>query len=469
MIRILASYYDKVEQVVLENAPKFAKYTSPTIQKEILHVIASKVQRKICEDIGDSKFCIIVDESRDESKREQMTLVLRFADNEGFIQERFFDLSHVKDIAALTLKNEIYAILSRHCLDIQNIHGQGYDGASNMCGEWKGLQTLVLNDCPYTYYVYCFAHQLQLALVAASREEISIHEFFLHLNFIITKVGSSCKRNDELRATQVAEIARMLAIDELETGTRANQVGTLKRDGDSCWGSHFNSICSLMSMFGPTCLVLENTKEDGSTYLQRGDANVAHKMINSFEFIFSLHLMKEIMGITDVLCQALLQKSLDISNAQNLVSATKTLIQILRVDGWDNFLESVTGFSKIFEGRGRRKRDHVTVEHHYHFDIFNATIDVQLQELDNRLGEQPIELLTLCSALDPKDANKSFNVNDICCLVEKYYPLDFSKRDRIGLKIQLKLFEHDVQNHLKFQNLSSIAELCRRLVETKKS
>ena len=273
----------------------------------------------------------------------------------------------------------------------------------------------------------------------------------------------------------------MLAIDELETGTEANQIGTLKQAGDSRWGSHFNSICSLMRMFGPTCLVLENIKEDGFTYLQRGDANVAHKMINSFEFIFSLHLMKEIMGITDVLCQALQQKSQDISNAQNLVSATKALIQNLRVDGWDNFLENVIGFSKIFEidipdlsaqyveGRSRKKRDHVTVEHHYHFDIFNATIDVQLQELDNRFGEQPIELLTLCSALDPKDAYKSFNVDDISCLVEKYYPLDFSERDRTGLKIQLKLFEHDVQNHSKFQDLSSIAELCRRLVETEKS
>ena len=90
------------------------------------------------------------------------------------------------------------------------------------------------------------------------------------------------------------------------------------------------------------------------------------------------------------------------------------------------------------------------MEHHYHFDIFNATIDVQLQELDTRLGEQPIELLTLCSALDPKDAYKSFNVDDICRLVEKYYPLDFSERDRTNLKIQLKLFEHDVQKHLRF-------------------
>ena len=174
-----------------------------------------------------------------------------------------------------------------------------------MCGEWKGLQALVLNDCPYAYYVHCFAHRLQLALVAASREVIPIHEFFLNLNFIITTVSSSCKCNDELRAAQATEIARMLAIDELETGIRANQIGTLKRAGDSCWGSHFNSICSLMRMFGPTCLVLKNIKEDESTYLQRGDANVTHKMINSFEFIFSLHLIKEIVGIIDVLCQAL--------------------------------------------------------------------------------------------------------------------------------------------------------------------
>ena len=135
MIRILASYNDKVAQIVLENAPKSGKYNSPTIQKEILHVIASKVRSKIHEDIGDSKFCIIVDESRDDSKREQLALVLRFVDNDGFIQECFFDLSHVKDTATLTLKNEIYALLSRHCLDIQNIRGQGYDGASNMCGE----------------------------------------------------------------------------------------------------------------------------------------------------------------------------------------------------------------------------------------------------------------------------------------------------------------------------------------------
>ena len=136
MIKLLASYNDEVAKVVLENAPYNSKYTSHQIQKEILYIISSKVRKHIREEIGDSKFCIVVDEARDESKREQMALVFRFVDTNGFIQERFFDLVHVRDTTSLTLKKELCAILSRHGLDVSNIHGQGYDGASNMRGEW---------------------------------------------------------------------------------------------------------------------------------------------------------------------------------------------------------------------------------------------------------------------------------------------------------------------------------------------
>jgi hypothetical protein len=43
MIKILASYNEKVATVVLKNTHKSAKYTSHRIQKEILQVMASKV------------------------------------------------------------------------------------------------------------------------------------------------------------------------------------------------------------------------------------------------------------------------------------------------------------------------------------------------------------------------------------------------------------------------------------------
>jgi hypothetical protein len=64
----------------------------------------------------------------------------------------------------------LFFFFPQNGFDIQSIRRQGYDGARNMCGEWKGLQALFLNDCSYAYYVYCFAHRLQLALVVISRE-----------------------------------------------------------------------------------------------------------------------------------------------------------------------------------------------------------------------------------------------------------------------------------------------------------
>ncbi|KAK5838167.1 hypothetical protein PVK06_006894 [Gossypium arboreum] len=46
------------------------------------------------------------------------------------------------------------------CFDIQNLQSQEYDGASKMREELNGLQTLILNECQYAYYVHCFAYRL---------------------------------------------------------------------------------------------------------------------------------------------------------------------------------------------------------------------------------------------------------------------------------------------------------------------
>ncbi|KAH7681774.1 Zinc finger TTF-type protein, partial [Dioscorea alata] len=237
LIKLLASYNERVTSVILGNAPQNASYTLHSVQKEILHVFASKIRCTICEEIGDSKFCIIFYEARDESKREQMTIVLRFVNKARFVKEYFFYLVHVSDTTLLTLKKEIFSVLLRHNLNVRDIRGQGYDGA----------------------------------------------------------MGSSCKRHDQLQASQAAEIKRLLSIDELET----------------------------------------------TTYTQRGDADVAYDAITSFEFVFILHLMIEIMKVTHDLCQALQQISQDIINAIHLVSSTKILIQRLREDGWDLLFEKI--------------------------------------------------------------------------------------------------------------------------------
>ncbi|KAK4592881.1 hypothetical protein RGQ29_017153 [Quercus rubra] len=469
--------------VVLENAPGNAKYTSPTIQKEILHILANNVRNAIREEIGDAKFCILVDEARDESKREQMAIILRFVDKEGFIKERFFHVVHVRDTTVLILKNEICAVLSRYNLHIENIRGQGYDGASNMRGEWNGLQALFLKDCPYAYYVHCMAHRLQLALVTASREVKDVHQFFDHLVNIINIVVGSSKRSDELQHAQAEQVENMIASNEIETGRGANQIGTLQRAGDTRWGSHFQSICSLIKMFDATCKVINTISEEGANYKQRGDAEGAYQVLTSFEFILILHLMKEIMGITNVLCQALQQQSQDLLNAMHLVSTTKSLIQELRDDGWEPLLASVISFceqheidipdmnARYTEGRGRYRRqdDDLTMEHHFRIGIFTVAIDFQLQKLKSRFCELTTELVILSSALNPKDTFRLFKIVDICNLVKKYYPQDFTEHEQELLESQLRHYELDVIKHQDFQNMSTISELCRGLKISGKS
>ncbi|QHO02198.1 Zinc finger MYM-type protein [Arachis hypogaea] len=257
--------------------------------------------------------------ARDESKKEKMAIVLKFVTLDGFVKERFFDVVHVTDTCAITLKKELISVLSHYNLQVENIRGQGYDGASNMRGEWNGLQALFLKDSPQAYYVHCFAHRLQLALVAASREVLQIHDFFTQLNSIVTIVSASSKRHDQLQEAQAIENANLVAQNKLETGKGANQISTLQRAGDTRWSSHFNSICSLVKIFTATNIILNNIIEDGTTYAQRGEAYGVSKILLSFEFVFTLHLMKEIMGITNVLCQALQQQSQDILNAMHIV------------------------------------------------------------------------------------------------------------------------------------------------------
>jgi len=68
-----------------------------------------------------------------------------------------------------------------------------------------------------------------------------------------------------------------------------------------------DGVCSLIKMYEATCLVLENTALNGTTYSQCGDAASSFKFLMSFDFVFILQVMKNVMIIIDVLFQALQQ------------------------------------------------------------------------------------------------------------------------------------------------------------------
>jgi hypothetical protein len=69
-------------------------------------------------------------------------------------------------------------------------------------------------------------------------------------------------------------------------------------------------------------------------------------VLTLFEFVFILHLMNDIMGLINMLCQTLQQKSIDILNDMSQVSTTQLLIQQRREDGWEPLLATVKSFGE---------------------------------------------------------------------------------------------------------------------------
>ena len=100
--------------------------------------------------------------------------------------------------------------------------------ASSMRGEWNGLKALILNDCPYAFYVHCFAHRLQLALVGASKAVAPLNRFFNKLILVINNIHASCKRIEQLKIARALDIAYLIDIEELEIGKGLNQMVTLQ-------------------------------------------------------------------------------------------------------------------------------------------------------------------------------------------------------------------------------------------------
>ncbi|XP_042379971.1 zinc finger MYM-type protein 1-like [Zingiber officinale] len=437
LVKFQGELCKEIGDIILDRAAKNAKYISPSIQQEILKIIADLMRIKIRDEVGDAKFCILVDEAVDKSHRSQMAIVLRYLDCDGFVRERFFELVGVDDTNALTLKTHICNILTQHKLLIENMRGQGYDGASNMRGEWNGLQALFLKDCRFAYYIHYFAHRLQLTLVVAAKEVSD--------------------RHSQLKSIRGNEIIDLIKSGELGTGTGVNQASTLQRPASTCWSSHYTSIIRVIELFGSICTLLEDLIGGKLTFGIRAEAKGLLKVMMTFDFVFILLLMHRVLETSDMLCQALQRKNQDILNAMSLVATTKLLFQKMRDDEWDDFLWSVNNFCDTHDivvpdltdhyikgtKRSCQQKNQFTVEEFYHFHIFNVVIDKQLMELNTRFTEESIELLTLCEALNPSDGFKSFSESAIYSLIEKFYPSDFSKDDMKHLKTQLDHYKLD--------------------------
>ncbi|XP_076956696.1 uncharacterized protein LOC143631974 [Bidens hawaiensis] len=283
-LKLISENNPDIGKYTLGNAKKNNKLTAPSIQKEIIECFAKEVTKMICEEIKDNVFWLLVDESSDVSLKEQMAVVVRYVDKLGIVKESFIGIAHVKDTSSSTLKQAIVSLLASNQLSIDQVRGQGYDGASNMRGEFNGLKALILKDNPSAHYIHCFAHQLQLVIVAVAKKHTGVKTFYEYLAMIVNTVSASCKQKDMIREAKKERVEKEIEKGEIKTGKRLNQEVSLVRAGDTRWGSHHRTIISVLRLFSEVVDVLRYIKKEGDVTQQRSNAKGILSYFKKLEF-----------------------------------------------------------------------------------------------------------------------------------------------------------------------------------------
>nr|KAJ0213080.1 hypothetical protein LSAT_V11C400193260 [Lactuca sativa] len=340
LLKLLLSYNDEVANVILEKDPYNSKYTYGEIQIEILSIIANKFRKHIRSKVGDSlshpqtrrrkvrswildlkmvKWSEVVQNPEPNGEfRSQIVnsgvqpIVLKLFSSFGVEFQGQSSSSGVKArVPKSSLRSQLIQI---HFLS----EAERASGVSS-----SGSTGRLERDCP--------GHAKFGSTIVLGRDCSALE--------VVRSAKLSAARHDELQKEKATKIEHLLELGEIESKKVLNQVGTLRRAGDTRWGSHFRSISSLLSMFDYTRVVLQGIIEDVSaTYSHRGDADAAYCYLKSFESVFILHLIKELMGKTDILSQALQKKSQDILNAMELVSAKTEGLNDFRNNGCDSLL-----------------------------------------------------------------------------------------------------------------------------------
>ncbi|XP_019252664.1 PREDICTED: zinc finger MYM-type protein 1-like [Nicotiana attenuata] len=369
-----------------------------------------------------------------------MALVLRYVNKEGELIERFLGLVHVKGTTAHALHKEIYSLLLQHSLSSSLIREQGYDGASNMQGNINGLKTLILKDNPSAHCIHCFAHQLQLTLVAIAKKHHDVNNFFDTLANVLNVVGGSYKHREMLRDDQAEKLDELLVLGEVHIGSGLNQELGLQRPSDTRWGSHFKTLRNFISLFSSIVHILGVLANEGSNYQEKALAKSLVEDIRSYEFVCILHLMLKLLAITYDLNMALQKKDQDIVSAMKLVDFTKRQLQTMRESKWSPLIEDVSSFCDK-----------------------NGIVIPKMDE--NRFSEVNTALLLGMASLSPDDSFANYDKNKIMKLAT-YYPNEFTASKLEDLSFELdKYIDYVREMENAFSKLKGLGDLSKTLVK----
>lgn len=384
--------HSRCSSISIEFFSGSTKYLSPTIQNELIQILGQELRSNLIQDINDSPFfAILIDTTQDITKVDQMSLVIRYVQQEknengqitGFkIEETFLGFFKVSNHSAEALTEFVLNTLKENQIDIKKCVGQGYDGASVMSGMYGGVQKRIKDVQPNAHYVHCASHNLNLVLNDAMNGCTEIKKFFTTLQNLYSFFATSVNR-----------------WDILSSWTHESEV-VLKRLNPTRWAGRVNSLSAVILRYPDiykslTDIILKSAKND-----EREEAKQIKKSIDNFEFVLLCVFLHKILLEVNFASKILQSKNFELSSAVNALQRVKNKIKNLRVE-YDSIKEEAMELAakwKIkqeFEHKRQVKIkkyfDELSTDHQFNSreekfktTVYYYTIDLACQQLDQR-------------------------------------------------------------------------------------
>ena len=153
----------------LKNCSTNASYISKNSQNDLISCCGQFITEFVARKIKKNQFfcSILAYEASDCSNQEQLSLVIRYVDNDCVIREECLGFLHC-DLGFLgkALSETVLLGLINLGLDIRNCCGQGYDRAAAILGLINGLSAHTCKINSKSMYTHCHSHHLNLVIGA---------------------------------------------------------------------------------------------------------------------------------------------------------------------------------------------------------------------------------------------------------------------------------------------------------------
>ena len=434
-VKFLAKYYPPVGEW-LENHPGNVSWLSPDIQNEMIEILANKILDVIKMQVNESKYYSVECDEVTSHKHSYMSIVLRYV-FDNIIYERVVGLKQVISLTGKSLCDVLVEVLGELKIPLGNMIGKGFDGASNMSGNDKGMQQQLTDaGATLSLYFHCFAHCLNLVLEKCAETLPAVKDVFSTIGSVYKIMEGSPKRN----AVYEANLNRL----SINSGRTA-----LHAFSDTRWTGKADNLAATINTLPALIATLKDLQSNDTT------CEGLLVRIGSFEFLLQVLILKECFELSRYLSEYLQREEMDLVTAVDAVTTLIDTFSSLRnEEELKKFVDAAKlaidfGIEDSFKNLGSKRRrslphrlqdgqtlldaafSHhiidaapesntpVTAQSKFRTEFYYPLLDLLLSELRRRFSTESCEVLVQLSAFNPTHWNEG-NIENVRKLAKRY-------------------------------------------------